>query len=75
MLLEDLVVLLLDEVGLGIVSGSQDELLVMSLAAIAGLVCLFSVYVLIHTVIITCQTCIVILPFESVLVFVGLDSQ
>lgn len=40
MLLGDLVVLILDEVGLGIVSGSQDELLVMSLAAIASLLCL-----------------------------------
>lgn len=40
MLLGDLVVLLLDGVGLGIVSGSQDELLVMSLAAVAGLLCL-----------------------------------
>lgn len=40
MLLGDLVILLLDEIGLGIVSGSRDELLVMSLAAIAGLLCL-----------------------------------
>ena len=40
MLLGDLGILLLDEVGLGIVSGSQDELLATSLAAIAGLLCL-----------------------------------
>lgn len=42
MFLGDLGILLLDEVGLGIVSGSWDELLVMSLAAIAGSLCLYN---------------------------------
>lgn len=63
MFLGGLVIFLLDEVGLGITSGPQDELLVLSLAILLHSV-LSCVYVLIHKATnITCETCIVNLLF------------
>lgn len=63
MFLGGLVIFLLDEVGLGITSEPQDELLVLSLAILLHSV-LSCVYVLIHKVTnITCETCLVNLLF------------